>query len=40
MTKTIDVKDLKAHAGEHLGASDWHEITQDQVNLFADATGD
>src|SRR5438874_10096817 len=40
MTKTIDVKDLKAHAGEHLGASDWHEITQDQVNLFAEATGD
>src|SRR3954453_21151997 len=40
MTKTIDVEDLKAHAGEHLGSSDWHEITQDQVNLFADATGD
>jgi acyl dehydratase len=40
MTKTIDVKDLEAHAGEHLGSSDWHEITQDQVNLFADATGD
>ena len=40
MTKTIQVQDLKAHAGEHLGYSDWHEITQDQVNLFADATGD
>ena len=40
MTKTIEVNDLKAHAGEHLGQSDWHEITQDQVNLFADATGD
>ena len=40
MTKTIQVKDLTAHAGEHLGHSDWHEITQDQVNLFADATGD
>jgi acyl dehydratase len=40
MTKTIQVQDLKAHAGEHLGHSDWHEITQDQVNLFADATGD
>jgi acyl dehydratase len=31
---------LKARAGEDLGYSDWHEITQDQVNLFADATGD
>ena len=40
MTTTIEVKDLPAHAGEHLGQSDWHEITQDQVNMFADATWD
>src|SRR5437588_7462969 len=40
MTKTIEVKDLPAHVGEHLGHSDWHEVTQDQINLFADATGD
>jgi acyl dehydratase len=26
--------------GEHLGYSDWHEITQERINLFADATGD
>ena len=26
--------------GETLGTSDWVEITQDQVNKFADATGD
>jgi acyl dehydratase len=26
--------------GEHLGYSPWREITQQQVNLFADATGD
>ncbi|MGO9028070.1 MAG: MaoC family dehydratase [Acidimicrobiales bacterium] len=26
--------------GQHLGYSQWHEITQEQVNLFADATGD
>jgi acyl dehydratase len=32
--------DLRAKAGEHLGYSDWQELTQDQVNLFADATGD
>jgi acyl dehydratase len=31
---------MKAKVGEHLGYSSWHEITQDQVNLFADATGD
>ncbi len=26
--------------GEHLGFGEWHEITQDEINLFADATGD
>lgn len=26
--------------GQELGHSDWHELTQDQVNLFAEATGD
>jgi len=32
--------DLRAAAGTHLGWTDWIEITQDRVNLFADATGD
>ena len=31
---------VKEKVGQHLGYSDWLEITQDQVNLFADATGD
>lgn len=31
---------LKAAVGEHLGYSDYLEITQDRVNKFADATGD
>jgi acyl dehydratase len=26
--------------GQHLGYSEWHRIDQDQINLFADATGD
>jgi acyl dehydratase len=26
--------------GSELGVSDWQVVTQDQVNLFADATGD
>ena len=29
-----------AATGEDLGHSEWHEITQEQVNAFADATGD
>jgi acyl dehydratase len=34
------IDELAAAVGEKLGQSDWHEITQEQVNLFADATGD
>ncbi|MBX7161009.1 MAG: MaoC family dehydratase [Acidimicrobiia bacterium] len=32
--------DLEAAVGDHLGYSDWVEITQDRIDLFADATGD
>ena len=32
--------DLRASVGTSLGTSDWHLVTQEQVNLFADATGD
>jgi acyl dehydratase len=35
-----DLAEFSAAAGEHLGYSDWHEITQAQVSAFADATGD
>ena len=34
------VADLAAAAGETIGQSDWVTITQEDVNLFADATGD
>jgi acyl dehydratase len=36
----IGAEGLRALAGKHLGYSEWLEITQDQVNRFADATGD
>jgi acyl dehydratase len=32
--------EAKSLVGEHLGYSPYVEITQEQVNLFADATGD
>jgi acyl dehydratase len=32
--------DFAGAVGEHLGYSEWHTITQEQVQLFADATGD
>ena len=39
--RTFDsLGDLVAAKGEVLGTSDWVTITQDEVNLFADATGD
>ena len=41
MTTTVQgIEGLKEKVGAHLGYSDWMEVTQDQVNLFADATGD
>ena len=33
-------RDLKAAVGQELGASDWLEIDQERIDLFADATGD
>ncbi|MPY82015.1 MAG: dehydratase [Actinophytocola sp.] len=32
--------ELEQAIGSHLGYSGWHTITQEQINLFADATGD
>jgi len=32
--------DLPKLVGQHIGTSDWLEITQERVNMFADATGD
>ena len=38
---TVDgVEGLRAVVGQHLGNSDWVTITQERVNLFAEATGD
>jgi len=40
VTVLKDIDELKARASSHLGYSQWREITQDQVNQFADATDD
>jgi acyl dehydratase len=34
------LEEFVAAKGESLGFSEWHKITQEQVNAFADATGD
>jgi acyl dehydratase len=39
--KTITgLEELKAAEGEVLGTSDWYEVTQADVDAFADVTGD
>ena len=39
-TRSNGIAGLKELVGDHLGYSDWLEITQERVNQFADATGD
>jgi acyl dehydratase len=34
------VAELERAVGTHLGYSDWHIVTQQQIDLFAQATGD
>ncbi|MDF1687808.1 MAG: acyl dehydratase [Parvibaculaceae bacterium] len=34
------IADYAAIAGQEVGVSDWVEISQDRVNMFAEATGD
>lgn len=38
--KFSNVEELKQGVGSHLGFSEWWEITQERVDLFADATDD
>ena len=39
--KTISgLEELKAAEGQVLGTSDWHEVTQADVDAFAEVTGD
>jgi acyl dehydratase len=41
MTRIFDgIAAVRDAVGEHLGYSDWLEITQDRIDQFADATGD
>ena len=41
MTVTFKgIEGIKAHRGQRIGPSQWHEVTQEQINMFADATKD
>ncbi|MCB0991448.1 MAG: MaoC family dehydratase [Acidimicrobiales bacterium] len=39
-TEINGLDDLESRVGSHLGYSEWHNVSQEQVNTFADATGD
>ena len=34
------IEDLKSRVGEEIGVSDWLEVTQEDVDTFAEVTGD
>jgi acyl dehydratase len=40
MRTFASLDEFVAAKGQSLGFSEWHKITQEQVNAFADATGD
>jgi acyl dehydratase len=40
MSTTTTMAELPGLVGTELGTSDWFEVTQQHVNLFAEATGD
>lgn len=40
MREIADLTELKTLLGEEVALSDWVEITQQRIDLFADATGD
>jgi acyl dehydratase len=40
MTTITGIDELKKYEGQALGASEWHEITQKDIDAFADVTGD
>ena len=33
-------QEIAARTGEHIGTSEWVEMSQERINLFAEATGD
>jgi acyl dehydratase len=40
VTTTLTLAELEAGAERDLGTSEWHAINQEQIDLFAEATGD
>jgi acyl dehydratase len=40
MLTLTGLDEIKAHVGQELGVSDWHPVTQENIDRFAEVTGD
>jgi acyl dehydratase len=40
MLTVTGLDELKSREGQEVGVSDWHEVTQEAINEFAEVTGD
>ncbi len=40
MLTLTGLDEIKAHVGQELGVSDWHLVTQEEIDKFAEVTGD
>jgi acyl dehydratase len=40
MITVTDLEQLRARVGEELGVSEWHDVSQEAIDAFADVTGD
>ena len=40
MLTLTGLDEVKAHVGQELGVSEWHPVTQEDINTFAEVTGD
>ncbi len=38
--KPLSVRDLASRVGQEVGVSEWYEVTQERIDLFAEATED
>ncbi len=40
MRTVSGLEEMQGLVGQEIGVSDWHTVTQQEINLFADATHD
>ncbi len=40
MLTLTGLEEVKGHVGQELGVSDWHDVTQQDIDTFAQVTGD